>query len=252
MATPSVPPYSAVLIMLEDGLVPWQTLSHWQWAWRPRGPMLSERSARAAIKRSVLGWDRRRWLALTGGSALPDAQAYRGHLKETLAAIAGHPLPDAETEAVVGRFLKPTNEVEAFPDALPSLGALLTRGVKVGVVSSLPAEVVRWSMKRSTIPDSLFIEPAAGTAGFPDPVAFRAAVEKLGVPRKRTMFVGPLFWSDVRAAGRAGLNAELLDRHDWWARVEAPRWSSLRPLVDAPQAQGTATPPNSPEPSGAP
>ena len=78
-------------------------------------------------KRSVQSWDRRRWRGLIGSEPPADAAAYRSHLTETLSAIAGRALPEPEATAVIARFLKPSNEVETFPDATASLGAFLTR-----------------------------------------------------------------------------------------------------------------------------
>ncbi|HEY1198566.1 MAG TPA: hypothetical protein VGG32_07560, partial [Thermoplasmata archaeon] len=56
----------AVLLDLDDVLVPFQTPAAWQWAWRPQGPVLGERRVKAAVRRALKAWDRRRWQGLTG------------------------------------------------------------------------------------------------------------------------------------------------------------------------------------------
>jgi FMN phosphatase YigB (HAD superfamily) len=228
----------AVALDLEDTLVPWQTISHWQWAWRPRGPVLSERHARAAIRRQVHLWDRRRWQSVVGRAPPLDVVAYRTFLSETLAAISGHPLPEAETHAVVERFLKPAQEAESFPDAFAALRALEERHIPVGVISELPAESGRLALRRAGLPESLLV--MAGDAAEPRPpsiAGFREVAKRLGAKPTQTWFVGDLFWSDVRAAARAGLTSFLIDRPGASDQVLETRIRSLAELpklLDAP------------------
>jgi HAD superfamily hydrolase (TIGR01549 family) len=243
---PSTPsPLTAVLLDLDDTLVPWQTPAHWQWAWRPRGPLLSERHVRAALKRSIHQWDRRRWEILTGASPPADETAYRGFLAWTLTEIAGHALAADESKAVVERFLRPSYDAERFPDASLLIDALARRGVRVGVVSSLPAEASRLALRRAGLAEGLLVPPSEGVATVPATAAFRAAAASLGAKPRATLYVGDLFWSDVRAAARAGLVAVLLDRTDAAGRVTGPKIHSLSEvpgLLDRPPGE-------SPEPA---
>jgi HAD superfamily hydrolase (TIGR01549 family) len=238
VSDPAVPPIRAVLLDLDDTLVPWNTTLHWQWAWKPRGPVLLERHVRAAIRRQLHRWDRERWLGLVGRGPATDPESYRRFLGETLTAIADRPLPDDESTAVVDRFLKPGHESESYNDALQLVRGLEERGVKVGVVADLPAETARLALRRSGLPDSLLVV-ADDDPGPRPPMAagFRAAVDRLGCKPPEVLFVGDLFWSDVRAAGRAGMSSVLIDRPDALAKVQGPRVRSLaevRPLVDKP------------------
>lgn len=220
-----------VLFDLDDVLVPFQTPSAWQWAWRPRGPVLGERTTRAALRRSLHAWDRRRWSGLTGKNPPTDLGALREHLADTLRAIAGHSLPAEETEAVVRRFLHPSGEVERYADTAPALARLAERGVKVGVLTPLPLESARWLLHRSGLSPGLVLvagDPPGPVA--PDRAAFRMALERLAVEPGRAAFVGDLFWSDVRAAHRAGLASFLLDRHDAWPKVQEGRFTTLGEL----------------------
>ncbi|HTT14180.1 MAG TPA: HAD-IA family hydrolase [Thermoplasmata archaeon] len=235
----------AVLFDLDDVLVPFQTLAAWQWAWRPQGPLLGERRVHAAVRRALKAWDRRRWAGVVGRQAPADLPALKDHLAATLTAIAGHPVPEAD--AVVRRMLHPAGEVERYPDVAPALARLAAAGVRVGAVTPLPEESARWLLKRLQLPESLLV----GTGDPPGPVvpdkaAFRSAVERLGSAPDRAVLVGDLFWSDVRAAGRAGLAAILLDRHDAWPDVQAGRIVDLAGLEAALAAGGTAT--EAPEP----
>jgi putative hydrolase of the HAD superfamily len=230
----------AVLFDLDDVLVPFETVAAWQWAWRPQGPVLGERKVRAAVRRSLRAWDKRRWSGLTGKAPPADLAALTQHLADTLAAIAGHPVP--ESEAVVRRMLHPAGEVERYPDVAGALARLAAADVRVGALTPLPDASARWLLKRATLPESLLV----GAGDGPGPVApareaFRAAADRLGAPPERVAFVGDLFWSDVRAAVRAGLPAVLLDRHDAWPDVQVGRIVALDGL-EAVLAQGDAPP----------
>jgi len=237
----------AVLLDLDDVVLPFETPAAWQWAWRPQGPVLGERRVRAAVRRSVRAWDHRRWLGLTGKEPPADLAALRQHLAGSLAAIAGHALPDEETEAVVRRILRPAGEVERFPDVAPALERLRSNGVRFAVVTELPGESARWMLHRSGYPESVLVATGDGPApALPDRGAFRSAVERLGATVSRTAYVGDLYWSDVRAAARAGLAAVLLDRHDAWPKVQHGRITSLDAL-ESTLAAGAAPPGDSGE-----
>lgn len=219
---------TGVLLDLDDTLLPWQTLPHWQWAWRPRGPLLSERHSMAALHRSLHAWDRRRWQGLVGEAPPVDATAYRDHLIATLTEIAGHSLPPEEVTAVVQRFLKPAGEVETFPDVVPALAHLASADVRVGVTTTLPAEAARYALHRAGLGDLRVVATGDQPGpGLPAPAAYRAAAQAIDRKPKQVLFLGDLFWSDVRAATRAGLHAVLVDRRDWSPRVLARRIRSL-------------------------
>ncbi len=224
----------AVLFDLDDVLVPVDTPRAWQWAWKPQGPLLGDRRVRAAVRRALRAWDRRRWLGLTGKAPPADLAALRDHIANTLTVLAGHPLPDVETEAVVRRVLRPAGEVEKFPDVAPALARLAAAGVRVGVATPYPAESARWMLRRSGLAPELLVRHGDDPGpALPDRAAFRDAVARLGSEPKRTGYVGDLFWSDVRAAARAGLHAVLLDRHDAWPKVQSGRVATLEALEAA-------------------
>ncbi len=240
----------AVLFDLDDVLVPLHSTAMWQWAWHPQGPVLGERRVHAALRRSLRAWDRRRWQGLTGKLPPADLDALREHLAENLVAIAGHPLPPQESDAVVRRMLRPAGEVERYADAMRLIERLGSGGTRWGIATPLPAESARWFLHRSGIPESSLVgtgDPPGPSV--PDRAAFRAAAEKLGAPLERTAFVGDLFWSDVRAAARAGLAALLLDRYDAWPKVQAGRLTSLDAFEatlaagDAPTSSEETSPP---------
>jgi len=231
----------AVLFDLDDVLVPFQTPSAWQWAWKPQGPVLGDRRVKAAVRRALKVWDRRRWQGVTGRAPPADLAALREHLANTLGTIAGHSLPPPETEAVVRRFLKPAGEIERYDDVSRTLDRLRARNVRVGTVTPLPAESAHWFLHRTGLPDSLLVGSGDGPGpSVPDRAAFRAAAAALGAPAGRVAYVGDLFWSDVRAAARAGLPSVLLDRRDAWPKVHAGRLTSLDDLETTLSSGGLA------------
>lgn len=231
----------AILFDLDDVLVPFQTPHAWQWAWHPQGPVLGERRTRAAIRRSLKAWDRRRWRGVTGKEPPVDLAALQQYLRATLLEVAGRPLPEAETEAVVRRLLRPAGEVETFPDVAPALERLRVAEVRWGVATPLPAESAQWLLRRVGIDPTRLLVTGEGANPLPDRAAFRAAAARLELPVDRVAFVGDLFWSDARAATRAGLPAVLLDRHDAWPKVQSGRAVSLAGLEAALAAGGSSS-----------
>lgn len=223
----------AVLFDLDDVLVPFESPAAWQWAWRPQGPVLGERRVRAAIRRSLKRWDRRRWRGVTGREPPVDLAALHAHLAESLADVAGHALPDAESQAVVRRMLHPAGEVERFPDVAPALARLTAAGVRWGIATELPSESATWLLRRVGIDPVRLLVTGEVPHPLPDREAFRAAVARFDLSPASVAFVGDLFWSDAHAASRAGLPALLLDRHDAWPKVQGGRVTSLDRLESA-------------------
>lgn len=237
----------AILFDLDDVLVPFQTPRAWQWAWHPQGPVLGERRTRAAVRRALKVWDRKRWRGVTGREPPADLAALQQHLRASLFEVAGHPLPEAETEAVVRRLLRPAGEVERFPDVGPAIERLRVAGIPWAVVTPLPAESAQWLLRRVGVDPARLLLTGEGPHPLPDPLAFRAAVERLKLPDERVAFVGDLFWSDARAAARAGLPSVLVDRHDAWPKVQSGRTVSLDGLEAALATGGSASDADEPQ-----
>ncbi|MCI4361570.1 MAG: HAD family hydrolase [Thermoplasmata archaeon] len=240
-----------VLFDLDDTLAPFQTLAHWQWAWKPQGPLLSERHAKAAIRKSVRAWDRRRWQGLVGAEPPVGAADFRLHLHDTLLAVAGRPLGDYEVASVVDRFLRPSPHSETFDD-VPGIGHWLKdHGVAFGVLTPFPEPVARAFLARTGLPPDvpLLADPGSPEAPrLPAAAAFRAARTSLASKTTRVFYVGDLYWSDVRAAARAGMESVLLDRTDAFEGLGGTR---IRSLTELPKLL-EAAPPSAPPETGAP
>jgi FMN phosphatase YigB (HAD superfamily) len=248
----------AVLWDFDDTLVPVHTIERWQWAWKPQGPRLNERHVRASIREGLRRWDRRRWQGLVGDAPPADEAAYHDTLRDMLFAIAGRPLPETETEAVIARFPKYPGPIQPYADVRPCLEALRTHGLKMAVLVGHPGSRARELLAQLRMLE--FVPQVMGEAvdepRTPAAEAFESACSTLEVTVDETAFVGDLFWSDVRAAVRAGLQGILVDRLDWWSRVEASRIPSLLelphrlfPPAEPPSGGPSGSPPESPAPS---
>ena len=240
----------AVVFDLDETLVPLHTFARWQWAWRPNGPALSERHVRAAIRRELHAWDRRRWRGLVGAEPPTGPADYEAHLRRTLGAVADRPLPEAEVAAVVERFLRPVGPFEPFPDVAPALRAVADRRIPFVVLTAVPDDVARGLLRRSAIPEDRLVPSEGGLPPPPDKAAFRRAVSGLGLRPAQALYIGDLYWSDVRAAARAGLRAVLLDRDDRIPPSTGERIRSLRelgPVLDRPWTEGPGGPETGPE-----
>jgi FMN phosphatase YigB (HAD superfamily) len=223
----------AVVLDLDDTLVPWQTVAHWQWAWRPKGPVLSERRTLAAVHRALHDWDRRRWHGLVGSAPPADAEAHRQFLTETLTGISGHALPAAETTAVIDRFLKPAGEIESYPDTPAVLRRLEELGCAVAVSTAMPEAAAHHALHRVGLGRLRLVSAAERPLPAPPAAAgYRAIAKELGAKPSELLYVGDLFWSDVRAAARAGFQTALMDHRGWAIRVLAPRLKNLAELPE--------------------
>lgn len=251
---PTGPTPEVVAFALEGVLAPLQSVLAWQWAWRPQGPRLGERHAQSVLRRSARTWDRRRWLGVAGRAPPADETTLREHLGETLRALAGRALPPEEREAVVRRLLHPTGEVERYPDVLPETERLAKAGRRPRAFSSLPDESARWMLQRAGLPPEMLITRAElGSAVLPSKEGYRSLGRILGAEGQRVTVVGALYWSDVRAAHRAGLRGLLVDRTGAWPDVGEGRLQGLGGLETALTALGgkASTAPPDGEPAGA-
>ena len=93
-----------------------------------------------------------------------------------------------------------------FPDALALLDRLRERGYPMGLITNGPADVQRQEVTTLGIAsyfDPIYIEGEVGY-GKPDPRVLANAVEAVGLPPERILFVGNSYRHDIEPAIQAG------------------------------------------------
>ena len=148
------------------------------------------------------------------------------------AGLAGDAPPPPRLE----RILVESLQFRLFPDALPALDALRSRGVSLAVVSNwdcgLPDVLAQLGVAErfATISVSALVG-----ARKPDPAIFHHALARLGVPPSAALHCGDLPHTDCLGAHRAGVAAVVLDRPGVLAGSGCPR---IRSLADLPSRIG--------------
>lgn len=151
---------------------------------------------------------------------------------------------------ILGRVGVPPDEHASLIDSLweahervglwsvPCDGAIKTveriagMGLRVGVVSNAEGQIER-SLEDAgfkgfeTVVDSHLVGVQK-----PDPAIFGIALERMSLRADRAIYVGDLPEVDVKGARAAGISAILLDRHDLYPGVDAPRLRTLSDLPD--------------------
>ena len=119
----------------------------------------------------------------------------------------------------------------ACDGAFGVVATLKRRGIRVGVVSNAEGQVARnlddagFKGSFDTVVDSHLVGVSK-----PDPAIFAIALERMSLRADRTIFVGDIPEVDVKGARAAGIAAILLDRHDLYPSIDAPRIGTLEEL----------------------
>jgi putative hydrolase of the HAD superfamily len=128
-----------------------------------------------------------------------------------------------------------------FPDAIPTLEALRSRGLVVGAVSNWIWQLPELLHSLELVSHFDFIA-ASARVGFEKPHAgiFRYALKEAGVSAAETLHVGDHVDADVAGARSAGIAAVLIDRRDRFTQADVPdgvplihSLAELLPVVDA-------------------
>lgn len=121
----------------------------------------------------------------------------------------------------------------ATPRGPETVAELKRRGFRLGVVSNAEGLVARdldnagYRGMFETVVDSHLVGVEK-----PDPAIFSIALERMALQPSTTVFVGDVPAVDVEGARAAGLAPVLLDRHDLYPDVPAPRLRQLSDLLD--------------------
>ena len=179
----------------------------------------SESLARAAIDRRVR----------EGGRT---SEAWRDYFRILLTRVGA---PPEGTEEIIDTLAEAHQRVGlwtvAIEGAVATVRALKEAGHRIGVVSNAEGRVERdldgagYAGLFETVVDSHVVGVEK-----PDPEIFRIALERMGVAPESAVYLGDVPAVDVAGARAAGLTPVLLDRHDLYAAVDAPRLRSIEEL----------------------
>ncbi len=127
-----------------------------------------------------------------------------------------------------------------FPDTIASLKALGPR-FQLVVVSNIDDDLFDLTQARLNVNFDHVITAAQVGAYKPDPRVFKAAIERIGVPKERILHVAQSLYHDIAPAKAMGFDTVWIDRHDGHgsgatpASDATPKWTlrNLRELVEA-------------------
>ncbi|MEW6444042.1 MAG: HAD-IA family hydrolase [bacterium] len=119
-------------------------------------------------------------------------------------------------EELAGRFLErfwDRTNWGVFPDVVPALERLRSRGIRVGVISNASSELGDFLKKIGLHPlfDFVCISAVVG-ARKPGPRIYERALELAGVVPSEAVHVGDMLLEDVIGAGKIGIRPLLIDR----------------------------------------
>jgi putative hydrolase of the HAD superfamily len=128
---------------------------------------------------------------------------------ETRAPIFDAVLDNGDSEAVSRAYRDAVNDALVPVPGVPDLLTELRERYCVGLLTDGPSRAQRSKLERLGWTDLFDAVVVTGEleAGKPDPRAFAALTDRLGVPPEETVYVGDNPTADVRGAKRAGMLA---------------------------------------------
>jgi putative hydrolase of the HAD superfamily len=100
---------------------------------------------------------------------------------------------------------------ELYEDALPTLAALRSRGLKLGLLSNSARDLDEFVGHHGLAVDAVLTSRSHGKTK-PHEAIFRRMLELLGVPAGDALMVGDTIEDDVEGATAVGMHAVLVDR----------------------------------------
>lgn len=111
---------------------------------------------------------------------------------------------------------------DLYPDAIPCLAELKSRGFKVLIAGNQPIEA-EVALAKLQLPVDVIASSAGWGVSKPDPAFFERVIEAAGQPAEFIAYVGDRMDNDVLPALAAGMVAVLLRRGPWgWMHAERP------------------------------
>ena len=119
-----------------------------------------------------------------------------------------------------------------IPGAVSTVRKLRQQGLLLGVVSNAEGKVERdlSSAGYEGLFDTVVDSSLVGVEK-PDPRIFQIALERIGGKPETCIYLGDVPAVDLEGAGAAGIAPVLLDRHDLYPDLDAPRLKSIEELT---------------------
>ncbi len=144
-----------------------------------------------------------------------DQKTFFARYEQLVLAGAGHEV-DLEMAARVWAKVRSQEYGWAlFDDVVPGFKQLRASGFRVAAISNMPMPGDEMC-DAIGLTDHVEYAVTSGDVGAekPDPMIFRAALERGGIDAAKAMMVGDSISSDLRAAEGVGMNAALMDRYN--------------------------------------
>lgn len=160
---------------------------------------------------------------------------------EDLSVVRSHAEAGRLSALVRSRWdeLGKTFPAELYPDVVPVLGRLRSRGIKLGLVSNAPPDTAQTVEELGL---NRYIEHIiiSGIVGYskPNPEIFRIALAGASVSAQEAVHVGDVYAADVVGARNAGMEGVLLDRDRVAGNVDCPTIHELGEVIPIIEGRG--------------
>jgi REG-2-like HAD superfamily hydrolase len=160
--------------------------------------------------------------------------------RRALESLGLGPMPDDFFSRLSELFML-VSSWHVFPDALPTLEALRSRGLVIGAVSNWLWQLPELLHSLELVAHFDFVA-ASARVGYekPHPEIFRYALQQAGVQPAEALHVGDHLDADVSGAQSVGISAVLIDRRERFTEADLPdgvplirSLAELLPIVDA-------------------
>ncbi len=197
-------------------------------------PLLEAHDAHA-VPSFLLDFYGRTESKLQAGPYRPYRQILTGVLTALGDRLGFHPSADA-----LAAFPESIGDWLPFPDTIASLKALGPR-FQLVVVSNIDDDLFDLTQARLNVNFDHVDNRGAGRRVQARSAPFKAAIERIGVPKERILHVAQSLFHDIAPAKAMGLDTVWIDRHDGHgsgatpASDAAPKWTlrNLGELVEA-------------------
>ena len=160
-----------------------------------------------------------------------DVRAYFGGMLET-AGLAPH-LTSATVTRLLAREKSDGLWIRRMEGAERALDGVAELGLRCAVVSNSDGRA-EWHLENAGLLERAEFVVDSHRVGVekPDPAIFRIALDRLGVPAERALYVGDIRSVDERGARAAGMHFVLIDP---WGDYAAPGGAGILSIADLPE-----------------